>query len=64
MLAAPSRDWSVFQQIFADHRDTFQRAHPRDQTSYYDSLVAKMLACGNPEKSGYIEYRRLICARL
>ena len=63
MLAAPSRDWSVFQQIFADHWDTFQRVHPRYQTSYYDSLVAKMLACGNPEKSGYIEYRCHHCGQ-
>ena len=23
-------------------------AHPRYQTPYYDALVAKMLACGNP----------------
>ena len=61
MLAAPSRDWSVFQQIFADHWDTFQRAHPRYQTAYYASLVAKMLACGNPEQIGYLEYRCLHC---
>jgi hypothetical protein len=29
MLAAPARDWSVFQQIFADHWAAFQQAHPR-----------------------------------
>ena len=52
MLAAPSRDWSVFTQIFADHWEAFQHAHPRYQTPYYDGLVAKMLACGNPEKMG------------
>ena len=63
MLAAPSRDWSVFKQIFADHWDAFQRAHPRYQTPYYDGLVAKMLACGNPEKMGYIEYRCLHCGQ-
>jgi hypothetical protein len=57
MLAAPSRDWSVFKQIFADHWNTFRRAHPRYQTAYYANLVAKMLACGNPEPIGYIEYR-------
>jgi len=61
MLAAPSRDWSVFQQIFADHWEPFQRAHPRYQTAYYDDLVAKMLDCGNPEKMGYLEYRCLQC---
>jgi hypothetical protein len=63
MLAAPARDWSVFQQIFADHWDTFRHAHPRYQTSYYDGLVAKMLACGNAEKMGYVEYRCLQCGQ-
>jgi hypothetical protein len=63
MLAAPSRDWSVFQQIFAEHWDTFPRAHPRSQTAYYASLVAKMLACGNPEQIGYIAYRCLQCGQ-
>src|SRR5919199_6151086 len=61
MLTAPSRDWSIFQQIFANHWETFQHAHPRYQTPYYDGLVAKMLACGNPAKIGYIEYRCLHC---
>ena len=61
MLAAPSRAWRVFQQSFADHWDTLQRAHPRDQTAYDESLVAKRLACGNPEQSGDIAYRCLPC---
>jgi hypothetical protein len=61
MLAAPSRDWNVFKQIFAEHWDGFTRAHPRYQTSYYDNLVDKMLGCGKPEKIGYIEYRCLHC---
>jgi len=55
MLAQPSRDWNVFKQIFAEHWDGFTRAHPRYQTSYYDDLVAKMLACGNPDKMGYLD---------
>jgi len=59
MLAAPSRDWKVFQQIFADHWEPFQRAHPRYQPPSYDDLVAKMRACGNPEKMGDIAYRCL-----
>jgi hypothetical protein len=63
MMPPPSGDWSVFKQIFADHWDPFQRAHPRYQTSYYDGLVAKMLACGNPEKMGYMEYRCLHCGQ-
>ena len=62
-MAVPSRDWSVFKQIFADHWEPFQRAHPRYQTAYYDDLVAKMLACGNPEKMGYIEDRCLQCGQ-
>jgi len=61
MMAQPSGDWNVFKQIFAEHWDGFQHAHPRYQTSYYDGLVAKMLDCGNPEKMGYIEYRCLHC---
>jgi hypothetical protein len=52
LVAERSRDWNVFKQIFADHWTEFQHAHPRSQTSYYDGLVAKMLACGNPEKMG------------
>ena len=63
MMAASSRDWNVFKQIFADHWEPFQQAHPLYQTAYYDSLVAKMLACGNPEKIGYIEYRCLHCGQ-
>jgi len=63
MMPQPSGDWRVFQQIFAEHWDAFQRAHPRYQTSYYDGLVAKMLACGNPDKMGYVEYRCLQCGQ-
>ena len=63
MMPPPSGDWSVFQQIFADHWDTFAHAHPRYQTPYYEGLVAKMLACGNPEQMGYIEYRCLRCGQ-
>ena|SRR2546421_4023380 len=63
MVAEPSRDWSVFKQIFAEHWDAFQHAHPRYQTSYYDSRMAKMLGCGNPEKMGYLEYCCLQCGQ-
>jgi hypothetical protein len=63
MLTAPSGDWSVFQRIFADHWKAFQHAHSRYQTAYYDGLVAKMLACGNPHQMGYVEYRCLHCGQ-
>jgi hypothetical protein len=63
MLAAPTRDWNIFKQIFADHWEEFTHAHPRSQTAYYHDLVSKMLACGNPDKMGSIEYRCLHCGQ-
>src|SRR5919109_440882 len=63
MMTHSSGDWSVFQQIFAEHWDAFAHAHPRYQTPYYEDLVAKMLACGNPEQMGYVEYRCLQCGQ-
>src|SRR6266581_1019523 len=63
MMAASSRDWHVFKQIFADHWEPFPQAHPRYQTASYASLVAKMLACGIPEKIGSSEYRGLHCGQ-
>jgi hypothetical protein len=63
MMSPPSADWSVFKQIFAEHCDTFQRVQPRYQTSSYNGLVAKMLACGNPDKMGDMEYRGLHCGQ-
>src|SRR5436853_7739756 len=63
MLAAPTRDWNIFKQIFADHRDGFTHAHPRYQTAYYHDLVSKMLACGHPDTMGSIEYRCLHCGQ-
>jgi hypothetical protein len=63
MPAHPSGDWSIFKPIFADHWEEFQHAHPRYPTSYSDGLVATRLACGNPEKLGYVEYRCLQCGQ-
>jgi len=63
MIAAPSQDWNVFKQIFAEHWDGFKHVHPRYNTRYYDSLVDKMLRCGDPEKIGAIEYRCLHCGQ-
>ena len=62
-MAEPSQAWSVFQQIFVDHWDGFKHIYPRYDTRYYDGLVHKMLACGNPEQMGYIEYRCLHCGQ-
>jgi hypothetical protein len=63
MLTAPVGDWNVFKQIFADHWEAFRQAQTRYQTPYYAELVAKMLACGNPERMGYVEYRCLHCGQ-
>ena len=63
MLAQPARDWSVFQQICAEHWDPCRRAQARYQTSYYDERVAKRLACGHPEQMGYVDYRCLRCGQ-
>jgi hypothetical protein len=63
MLAAPTRAWSVFKQIFAEHWEAFAQTHSRYQTASYNGLVAKMLACGHPEQIGYIEYRCLHCGQ-
>jgi hypothetical protein len=58
-LAAPARHGRVFQQSFAAHWTTLQHAPPRYQTPYYDGLVAKRRACGQPDTMGYGEYRGL-----
>jgi hypothetical protein len=63
MRAAPARDWSVFQQIFAEHWEALQHAHPRYQTPYYDGLVGQMLGCGKPTTMGDIESRCLHCGQ-
>src|SRR2546425_859027 len=63
MMAQPPPGWNVFKQNFSEHWDGFTRAHPRYQTSYYEGLVAKMLACGNPEQMGYVAYRCLQCGQ-
>jgi Transposase zinc-binding domain len=63
MLAAPARDWRVFQHIFAEHWEVFQHTHPRYQTPYDDALVRKMLDGGTPAQMGSVEYRCLHCGQ-
>lgn len=52
MRAVPPWDGRVFQQIFAEPWEAFQQAHTRYQTPYYDELVAKRRACGQPPQIG------------
>lgn len=61
MPAALAPDWNVFKQIFAQHWDGLKRGPPRYDRPYYDGLVHKMLACGDPEQMGSIAYRCLHC---
>lgn len=63
MIVEPARDWNVFKQIFVDHWQGFKQLRPRYDTPYYESLVDKMLDCGNPDKMGYIEYRCQGCGQ-
>ena len=63
MTAAAPPAWNIFKQSFAEHWDGFKHVHPRYQTRYYDSLVDKMLRCGDPEQIGSIEYRCLHCGQ-
>src|SRR5687767_11654676 len=63
MIAAPSRDWSVFKQICVDHWEAFPHAHLRSRTAYYEGLVTKMLGGGHPDKMGDLEYRCLPCGQ-
>ena len=62
-MAESARDWSLCKPLFVDHWETCQRAQPRYQTAYYDGLVAKRLACGNPAKIGDLAYRCLHCGQ-
>ena len=61
MTAESTPAWNVFKQIFAEHWAGFKRLYPRYDQRYYDSLVDKMLGCGNPDQMGYLEYRCLHC---
>ena len=61
MTAEALPAWNIFQQIFVEHWDGFKCVYPRYQTRYYDSLVNKMLVCGDPERMGDIAYRCLHC---
>lgn len=56
-------DKATFKQIFVDHWDPFKVRYPRFDTPYYDSVVHKMLDCGDPHKMGFVQYRCLNCGQ-
>src|SRR4029453_7517487 len=58
-LAHPSGAWRLFKQIVTEYWDACTHAPPRYRTSSYESLGAKMRACGAPEPRGSVAYRCL-----
>jgi hypothetical protein len=44
-----------FVEIFKDSWEDFKQKYPSYQSEYYDTVVGKMLGCGDPA-FGYIEY--------
>jgi hypothetical protein len=47
-IGSPSVDKNTFKQIFQDHWETFKARYPRFDTPDYDTVVQKMLDCGDP----------------
>jgi hypothetical protein len=54
-------DKTTFKQIFREHWDEFKQAYPRYDQPEYDQVVQKMLACGDPQKMGFVQYRCCSC---
>lgn len=54
-------DRETFKQIFRDCWNAFKAFAPRYDTEYYDTVVHKMLDCGEPEKMGYVRYLCFNC---
>ncbi len=58
MTAKLHIDKNCFKQIFCDHWSTFTDSYPSMYgTGYHDEVVQKMLACGDPDKMGYAQFR-------
>ncbi len=51
----------TFKQIFRDHWPFFKERHRRYDTPYYETVIQKMLNCGDPETMGYLQYRCTRC---
>lgn len=54
-------DKEAFKQIFRDGWNEFKTANPRYDNEYVDSVVQKMLGCGDPTQMGYAQYTCLNC---
>jgi Transposase zinc-binding domain len=53
-------DKATFKQIFRDHWESFQQRYPRYQQPEVQTVIEKMLGCGEPA-SGYITYMCAHC---
>lgn len=51
----------IFKQIFRDHWAAFKNTYPEFDTDYHDSVVQKMLGCGDPDKMGFAQFRCTSC---
>jgi len=56
-------DKKTFKKIFRDHWDEFKTFRPRYNSDYYDTVINKMLDCGDPQKMGYALYRCCSCGK-
>jgi hypothetical protein len=54
----------TFKQIFRDHWPFFKKRHRRYDTPYYETIIQKMLDCGDPETMGYMQYRCTRCGEI
>ena len=54
-------DKATFKRIFSDHWTTFTAKYPRYATDDYDSVIRKMIDCGDPNAMGFAQYRCMHC---
>lgn len=54
-------DQGVFKEIFLDHWENFKHQFPQFADEYIDSVIQKMLNCGDPDKMGYIQFICTYC---
>ena len=54
----------IFKQIFRDHWAAFKNAYPEFDTDYHDTVIQKMLGCGDPDKMGFVQFRCTSCGEI
>lgn len=60
---SPNYNKNVFKQIFMDWWGKFREMDAEYQTENYDTVIEKMLGCGDP-KNGFVSYRCLQCGEV